>query len=152
VSAVRQAPPVSVVCRGRGWRVVQSLLYAAAAASSFAWMLQRLGLFDALGLAAAATLVAALAGALAWRLLRSEPSSLRWDGQQWTLGADPMVLAVMLDGAGLLLLRATDAQGRTRWLAVSRGDAGQAWHALRVAAYARVRQSTRPGHGLDAAV
>ena len=138
-SAVRQAPPVSVVCRGRGGRVVQSLLSAMAAASITTWVLQRAGLFDAAALAIAATLVAALAGLLTWRLSRSEPATLCWDGQQWTLEANPITPTVMLDVAGALLLRASRPQGRPRWLVASRGDAGAAWHALRVAAYARPR-------------
>jgi len=136
---VRQAPPVSVVCRGRGWRMAQALLWAAAAASITTWALQRAGIFDTTMLVSAAALVAGLAGCLAWRLLHREPATLRWDGQQWTLGANPVTPTVMLDLAGLLLLRTRGLQSRTHWLAATRSDAGASWHALRVAAYARPR-------------
>ena len=139
MSAVRQAPPVSVVCRGRGWRVAQALLVAAAAASITTWALQRAGVFEAATLFTFGALAAALAGCLAWRRLHREPVTLRWDGQHWTLGSDPVTPAVMLDLDDVLLLRTSGPPGRTDWLAATRGDAGASWHALRVAVYARPR-------------
>jgi hypothetical protein len=137
---VREAPPVSVVCRGRGWSVAEAALHGAAAATLSAWALQHAGVFDGAALAATALLVALGAALLAWWVLgRRPPVTLRWDGQQWTLADEPVELAVMLDVAGLLLLRLRAPSRARRWLAASRQDAGPAWHALRVAACARPR-------------
>ncbi|MBX3634584.1 MAG: hypothetical protein KF683_04220 [Rubrivivax sp.] len=133
---MRQPPPVSVRCSGgRPWQVLNLGLAALAAASLAAWIA---GHADAS--AATVLLAAAAAGGLAaWAASRSLPSpvELAWDGQAWTAGGAPGTLDIAVDAGPWMLLRLHPAAGgRTRWLPVSAAEAGAAWHALRVAAYA----------------
>ena len=132
---MRAAPAVSVQAgRSPGWRTVQTALAAWAATALAAWVLGHLQqpFWPAL------TLVP-LAAAWAWRAGRQPPVALVWDGQSWSADGQTGVLEVMIDlGAWLLLrLRSAEAGRRTRWIPVSRADAGPAFHALRAAVYCR---------------
>jgi hypothetical protein len=135
---MRAAPPVSV--RGSGgwwWRGVQAVLPALAAAALGVWALQRLQL--PLGWAAPFALAIA---ALSWQLAAASPIDLVWDGQRWTADAVPGRVDVMLDlGSALLLRLRPDAPRRHLWMAITAGEAGPAWHGLRVAAYHRPAES-----------
>lgn len=148
---MRQPPPVSVRCSGgRPWQVLNPGLAALAAASLAAWIA---GHADAS--VATTLLAAAVAGGLAARAAsRSLPSpvELAWDGQAWTAGGargTPGTLDIAVDAGPWMLLRLHPAAGgRTRWLPVSAAEAGAAWHALRVAAFAT---AGREGDALAAA-
>ena len=136
---MRAAPAVSVVCsRGGAWRGLHGLLPALAAGALCAWALGHLKLptWPALILAG---LVGALLRA---RLERTQPVTLRWDGEQWRADDVAGTLSVMIDLGPWLLLRLQPALPRARplWLPVSAADAGPAFHALRAAAYARPPQ------------
>lgn len=65
------------------------------------------------------------------------PQSLRWDGQVWSVDRAPGRLAVNIDISPALVLRLRPETGAARWLAVTRSQAGGAWHALRAALYSR---------------
>jgi hypothetical protein len=107
---------------------------ASAAAALAAWVVQHAGFFEGGVPVAAALFAGAAAAASAWRWPATRPCQLAWDGTQWLADGQPASVKPMLDiGAGLLM-----RAGR-RWIAVSRADAGAAWHALRVAVHAPVR-------------
>ncbi|MEO5732871.1 MAG: hypothetical protein ABIN96_00165 [Rubrivivax sp.] len=80
-----------------------------------------------------------------WAAVATE---LRWDGQQWYCGAsansDPDVVIepdVMIDLDGWLLLRLrAPGGGVSRWMPITAAEAGNAWHDLRAALYARAPQ------------
>ncbi len=135
---MRHAPPVSVQCRGRGWRLLQAGLAALCAAVLAACAAQHLlGVADGWAAATAGACAATCAGALAWRALRQPATLLRWDGQVWSADGHAVQLQLMLDLGGALLLRwQLPAGGRWCWTAVSPSDAGAAWHALRTALHA----------------
>jgi hypothetical protein len=138
---MRAAPPVSVRCNGgAAWRLVQTGLFALAAAVLAAWTLAQLGLATAW--AAAPGLAVA---ALAWRGCRSREVALTWDGRAWTADGIPGRLEVMIDlGTWLLLRMRLDGGTAPRWIAVSAGEAGLALHGLRAAVHARAA-GTAPG-------
>jgi hypothetical protein len=90
--------------------------------------------------------------AVAMAASRSLPErrQLGWDGAQWTCDGRAVQPQVLIDIGPWVLLRlwpgpgassaAPAAPRRVRhraWLAVSVGDAGPAWHALRAALFAR---------------
>jgi len=83
-----------------------------------------------------ATLCVGLTAALAWRVLAVPAIELRWDGQQWHAGGDAIEMNLMLLSSRIALVRLRTAT-RVTWLAVTAGEAGPAWHALRVALLAR---------------
>ena len=127
------APPVSVRSHGVGWRLLQSVLFALAAAALVAWAL--LHVERSPWPAAPAAL---LVGAIAWRLLRAAPVDLAWDGTAWLADGVAGQADLMLDVAGFMLVRWRPVPaGPARWIALSRGDTGAADHGLRVALYAR---------------
>lgn len=133
---MRQAPPVGVTCSGRGgWRAAGVLLAALAGAVITAWAFRHLGLSGPVSLAAA-SLAAAGAGALAWRLERPCPVHLFWNGRVWCVGEAEGAVDVMLDLGGWMLLRFHPVAGAVRWLALARAEAGAAWHPLRSALFA----------------
>jgi hypothetical protein len=136
---------VQVRSHGVGWRCVQTLLVALSVAALVAW-----ALLHADRSAWPAGPAAALAGALAWRLLRAGPVDLVWDGAAWHANGVTGEVCLMLDVAGFMLVRLQPLPaGPTRWIALSRRDTGAADHALRVALYARAPAS--PNSAPDAA-
>ena len=138
---MRPAPAVAVTCSGGiGWRVVRTLLPSAAAAAITAFGLLHLEwpAWPAAPLAAAVAL-------LACRFALPHPETLRWDGQIWSADGVAGRLAVMIDlGPALLLRLRPDAPGAARWIAVTQGEAGSAWHALRAALYSRPSKTNTP--------
>lgn len=142
---MRAPPPVAVdIAAPRGWRMVQALAFAAAAACVAAWGVQHLigsGAASALAMAGAAAAAALLGGALGWRLARGSALRLAWTGQGWTCRQPAMDEAlavrpsVSLDLGGWMLLRLTPERGAVIWASVARGDAGADWHPLRAALY-----------------
>jgi hypothetical protein len=129
----RAAPPVSVRCSGGlRWQAVQTALSALAAWAASAWALQSIGLD--IEWAAFAGLSTA---ALAFWLARPRPHCLSFNGERWDVDGVVATQEVMLDAFGLLLLRLrAQPAGATSWLACTEGEAGAAYHALRVALYA----------------
>lgn len=102
--------------------------------------------------------VAMAVAGLGWRRLRSPAVQLSWDGSAWRLapaetcnprqsadaagapGRDAIdapsgTLTVAIDLGRWMLLRWQPEAGRSRWIAAAAGEAGPAWHALRVAAF-----------------
>lgn len=77
--------------------------------------------------------------------MRSHPQKLQWNGNGWQLEEQAVALRLMLDLGRFVLLRMQQPQGAVRWLGVSRGEAGPAWHALRVALLSH-GQSGSPRH------
>ncbi len=138
---MRPAPAVAVRCGGAAqWRALQALLHALAAASLAAFVLLHLE-----QPAWPALVVALVAAGAAWHLLQEAPRELRWDGQVWSLDAAPGQLGVMIDlGPALLLRLRPTARGGARWLAVTRREAGAAWHPLRAALYSRPPETSTP--------
>jgi hypothetical protein len=138
---MRPAPAVSVTCcGGAGWRALQALLPALAAASISAFALLHLerAVWPAGPLAAAV-------GLLAWRLALPRAQLLRWDGQTWSVDGTAGHLAVMIDiGPALLLCLRPSPRGAARWIAVTRAEAASAWHALRAAVYSRPPKPIAP--------
>ncbi len=150
---MRAPPAVSwPVTQDRRWRCVQTLLWAAAAASAGVWI------GDGLDDETAATAVlagsgAALAGAwLGWRTSRQPPGEIHWTGSQWrwsdAFGQDAAVSApeVMLDLQGWMLLRLRGVDGgRHRWCSVARGGIESAvrWTGFRAAVYSAASRSDR---------
>ncbi|MCW5611208.1 MAG: hypothetical protein KIS83_11070 [Rubrivivax sp.] len=146
---MRQPPPVSVRCSGgRPWRALNLGLPALAAAALAAWV------------AGHATprrhrrccprwRLASAAAFAATRWLPA-PADLVWDGQAWSADGTPGTLDIAIDAGPWMLLRLRPAAGayRRRWLPLSAAEAGPAWHALRVAAFAT---AGRAGDGLVAA-
>ncbi len=134
---MRSAPAVQVVASGAGvWPAVQVALYALTAALVSLWAALRLG--GGPSVAAGGASIAALAvAALAVRALRPQPRDLRWDGAQWLLDLQATgAVAVTIDLGPWLLLRIDGpAAQRPTWLAISKRDAGGAWHGLRAALY-----------------
>jgi len=132
---VRHAPPVSVLCQGRGWRAAQTAVFAISAGALALWGAQHLWepAGATLWMAALALVVTAT---LAWRALAVPALELRWDGQAWYAGDDAIDLNLMLLSSRIALLRLRTAT-RCTWLAVGAAEAGPAWHALRVALLAR---------------
>ena len=138
---MRPAPAVAVTSSGGiAWRALQTVFPALAAASVTAFALLHLQLPTWPVWPAAA--IVALG---AWRLARPRPQALRWDGQVWTLDGASGRLAVMIDLGPALLLR-LQPEGRTaaRWVAVTRNEAGGAWHSLRAALYSRPSKTNTP--------
>lgn len=130
---MRHAPPVQVRCHGRGWRLLQSLLFALALAALVAWVLLHLEQS-----AWPSGPAAWLTGVIAWHVLRSAPLDLAWDGTAWLADGVTGQVDLMLDAAGFMLVRWRPLQrGPARWMALSRAETGAADHALRVALYAR---------------
>ena len=131
------------------WRGVLCLLPAVAATAVVYWAgrhagvatgwLFPLAILAGFGVAAAAS--------------RSLPAGqqLGWDGAQWTCDGRAVHPQVLIDIGPWVLLGLWPALGapsaappaaaslacKRAWLAVSVGDAGPAWHALRAALYAR---------------
>ena len=139
---MRAPPPVSIdIPAPRGWRAVQALAFAAAGACVAAWSAQHVGWPDA-QVAGAAALGALGLAALGWHLCRGTPMGLAWTGRQWLYrspaAAEPVPVdpVISLDLGGWMLLRLKPPLGAVVWVAVSRGDAGAAWHLLRAALYA----------------
>ena len=141
---------MSVGCTGGLlWRGLLWLLPAVAATAFVYWAGLRAGVTSAwlLPVALSAGAVAALAAS------RSLPAGqqLGWDGAQWTCDGNAVHPQVLIDIGPWLLIRLWPGPGvssaapiaaalhaRNRaWLAVSVGDAGPAWHALRAALYSR---------------
>jgi hypothetical protein len=106
------------------------VLAALAAAAFAAWLLELFGIDG--GLLVAGLLAAiSLATLLCWRLTRPRPALLNWDGQRWSVDAEPGEVDVMLDFGRWMLLRFRPARGAVRWLPVP-----AAAQALRAALYA----------------
>jgi hypothetical protein len=142
---VRNAPPFSVLCRGRAWLFLQAVVMALSAAIAAAWVVQHLGASAAAAGCAAAAVAVAVALVSA-RTLRHPPVQLQWDGSQWLADGRPVAMALMLDLGSALLLRWRPAvPARSAWLSVSAREAGANWHALRTALYARVPESGSSG-------
>ena len=132
---MRQPPPVAVTCSGGvPWRAGRAALAAAAAASFAAWAGGHLR-DGALGWPVA-LLLSGLAGWSAWRAAAPRPLELAWDGCCWSADGRPGACEPMLDLGGWLLLRLRPADAPARWIAVTAGEAGPRWHALRAALYA----------------
>ena len=130
---MRTAPPVQVRSHGGGWCLLQSLLFALTAAAVVAWALLHVGQS-----AWPAGLAALLAGAVAWRVFRAAPVNLAWDGAVWQADGVTGQVDLMLDVAGLMLVRLRPGSSApVRWIALSRRDTAAGDHALRVALYAR---------------
>jgi hypothetical protein len=136
---MRSAPAVQVVVvPHRGWRAVQSFLYAATAAVVAAWAGARLG-WPAVAAAGAAAAV------LAWWRTGSESRPLRWDGRQWQLDGVSGAVAVMIDLGAWMLLRFEGTAGApAAWLALSRAEGAADWHGLRTALYAAAPTPSLP--------
>jgi hypothetical protein len=136
---VRTAPPVSLSCPRAGlWRALLVALPAVAAGVGAVWALQHLSQPLALAL-----LPALLVGLWAWRSAPADPVHLAWDGTQWLADGEAGELAPMLDLHAAMLLRWRSPTRKTIWLPVSVHATGPAWHALRVAVYAR-RPAAQP--------
>jgi hypothetical protein len=140
---VRSAPAVAVhASGGAGWRGVQAVLPAWAAAASVALMAGHLE-WGAMPQALAVAAASAAIGFAAWRLASRPATRLVWDGQQWAADSRPGELSVMIDLDRALLLRLVPTSGsRTLWVAVTAREAGPAWHGLRAAVYSRPSQDT----------
>ena len=154
---------MSVGCTGGPlWRGVLCLLPALAATAVVYWAGRHAGVATG-WLLPLAILVGAGAAVAASRSLPAS-QQLGWDGAQWTCDGRAVHPQVLIDIGPWVLLRlwpalgassaappAAASQARKRawlptaasqvrkraWLAVSVGDAGPAWHALRAALYAR---------------
>ena len=135
-----------------------ALLWALAGAGLGAWLGSALdGQFDhglagplgdeaaggqtlaAVARAAGSLVLAALAGAVGWRLARPVDTRLRWSGQGWEVrapdGWQPAALQLMLDLGGWMLLRVRQPAGRARWIGASDAAIGPPGHLLRAALY-----------------
>jgi hypothetical protein len=142
---MRLAPPAQAwCCSGGPWHRTQQLIYGSSAAIAAFWVGGHLGVGAALWLPTGLCLALAAAWLTAY-LLRAAPAQLVWDGSTWSLrceGAEPQTgrARPMLDLGAWLLVRFDPAEpaaprGR-RWLALTRGDAGAGWPAMRVALHA----------------
>jgi hypothetical protein len=128
---------VSVLCRGRGWRALRTSLAGLCAGAVTAWLAEHLGAGGVMAAAVAAT-AAVPTLALAWRVTKAAPVTLRWDGQTWQADGQPVQLSLILDLGSALVLRWQHAgAGRPQWTLVAVADAGPAWHGLRTALHAR---------------
>ncbi len=150
---MRGSPPCEIVVAPSGaWRLAVLLVAGAGLASMAIWTLTSpLGesMWPRLAVAGAALAVVALAMSL-WR---SEVLTLRWDGDQWSVGpgvasSAPVrgELLVALDLGSFLLLRfrpeGRSAPTAVRWIPVGRRGLEHEWHAFRCAVY-----SPRPAAG-----
>lgn len=146
---MRHAGPVSLQCPGRAWGLVQAWLFALTAAVLAAWLLA-LAQLPGWGQALAAGTVAVLVWLAAARHRSAPAPTLAWDGQVWLLDGEPAQVRLSLDARSLLLLQLRLAAGGQRWLGIAKGEAGPAWHGLRVALYAhaRVDGAGAPAEGL----
>src|SRR5574337_161190 len=147
---MRAAPPVEVpLAAARAERAACALLHALAALGSVAAAGSALGLGQLAWPATAAVACAAALGVIAWRPPRGR---LRWDGEAWTVLPAPGQcqridrLRLQVDfGAWMLLRWTVEGQRRTAWAPLRAGDAGAAWHGLRVALAAHgAARSPRP--------
>lgn len=122
------------------WQGFVASLTAATTLSLTLWALSWLGWHHP-GVTVAAGLLAALAAALAWRLARVRPVTLRWTGEQWQLVDGEMVREgvpqVMIDFDQWLLLR-WRMESSVLWYAAARATCPAQWHGLRVALSARM--------------
>jgi len=142
---MRHAPAVTVLCRSQGWRRFQSLVFGLAATVFVAWALSHLQVVAPVSWLAACGLGGACAGLMGWWRDRAA-TLLVWDGAQWTVNGQVMRVELMLDMAGALLIRLSGCQPghattTVSWLGLSQGEAGPAWHGLRVALYAQHRRA-----------
>jgi len=113
--------------------LLQSLLFALAVAALVAW-----ALLHAERPAWPSGPAALLTGLIAWRVLRTAPVDMAWDGAAWLADGVTGQVDLMLDAAGFMLVRWRPLPaGPARWMALSRRDTGAADHTLRVALYAR---------------
>lgn len=148
----RRAPPVHLEAGDdRTWRLLRrtcalvvllgTLCWCVSAALSAGAWLQPLAVFC----------LAVTAALAAWpRQAKGRAGRhLGWDGAQWSLGHAPCRLHVRLDfGAWLLLaVEPIAAPGQRQWLALSRHDHMQRWHALRCALYCAGPHSAPPDSG-----
>jgi hypothetical protein len=136
---MRPAPAVTVPLRHFvAWHAWVAFAAAAGLVSlSFAWALTlgtspygRMPDLYLSGGVAAGGVAVAVASVVLWQ---RGVTTLGWDGQQWSVDAQPLISApeVMLDAGGVLLLRLRTAEG-VRWLPVTR-QGGADLHALRCA-------------------
>lgn len=148
---MHQAPAVQVCCSGSAeWRTLRCLLGGVAAAVFVGWVLLRSGAPSYAAWAASAA-VALVIFLLIWRATRESDWALGWDGARWWFASDAtsnpvdvQTMDVMIDLGGWLLLRARLADGASRWVAVSRGNASTDHKALCTALYAQRSISTMP--------
>jgi hypothetical protein len=135
---MRTAPPVSVLCTGGPqWRWTQTVLPTLAIASLVAWIAGHRG-WSMQATAVSAMSSALAIGLLAWWQAAPRRLALQWDGQQWLADGAAVHAVVMMDLPHWLLIRLHVGRGiSSRWVAVSAGEAGPAWHGLRVALFAQ---------------
>jgi len=94
---------------------------------------------------------ALLGGLCGWLLAPREAATLSCCQHGWMLGRPgaqplPCSVRVRLDLGAWLLLRVRPASGgRVSWLGVGRGQAGEAWHALRATLFAPGAGAEQPG-------
>lgn len=133
---MRAAPPIDApLGDGRAERGLIILLYTLALAVAAHWAAAQAGAPAPWRPALLSSLPGAIAGAwVARRLLPVAPGRLRWTGTQW-LADDGTAVQVdlQLDAGAWLLLRLTSPGRRTRWAVARAGQAGGAWHGLRLA-------------------
>ena len=164
---MRTAPAVQVpVGGGLHWRRFVSWIGAAAGATTAAWFSQLLrapvlSVTTDMSTGAAAAVGALLGVLAARRFLRLPEGLLAWTGRCWTWSArqenpaQPLnaparegELQVLLDfGPALLMLLSLAPPGprpRRLWIALTREQAGPAWHALRAAIYSRRPEADEP--------
>ncbi len=144
------APPVRFLSfeGQRVWRAAQVGLACLAASIVCAWQLHGLAPDWSALLVALSVLTAGVAGVL---ILRATPRpaavELNWDGARWTLDGAAVAIEVRIDlCSGVLLRCAVAPEGRIRWVWLWNRDRPEAWHALRVALFARAV----PADGLPA--
>lgn len=135
---MRPAPALTVRCTGGWpWRLLHTALPALAAAAFAAWLLGHAELPLMPGVVVGLVLGITLA-----RRWRSRERVLGWDGRRWSLDGQAGHLQLMMDLGAFLVLRLRPDSGRAQWFAVTAPEAGQAWHGLRAAAYARAPEAT----------
>ena len=131
------------------WRGVLCLLPAVAATAVVYWAGRHAGV--ATGWLLPLAILAGFGAAAAASRSLPAGQQLGWDGAQWTCDGRAVHPQVLIDIGPWVLLRLWPALGapsaappaaaslacKRAWLAVSVGDAGPAWHALRAALYAR---------------
>lgn len=137
MSAVHQAPPVSVRSQGQAWPLCCTLLAGLSAGAVALWALSWLSwpAWPAFGAALAAA-------ALVYCLSNARAFALGWNGQSWSVDDHTGGVDVMLDFGAWLLLRwrglgpGPTARVDERWVLLSAKECGPAWHGLRVALFA----------------
>lgn len=152
------APPAVEVAlaSGRRDRWLVAAVHALAAAVSGAWLAAHAGI----PLHAAWPAVALLGGGVGWRMLQPMHGHLRWDGERWwhlpKAGAAHALhgLDLMMDLGGWVLLRARCTDGWRGfapglWCGISRREAGDSWHGLRLALYQSPGSAAPPGRALQ---